>query len=71
MDQLLKDAEVFNLDTTRIGSRIMLRGKYATVLCVNYYCPGEHPESPIGNDWYAVEAVTERGSRWRGIRRQK
>lgn len=46
------------------GEPIICRGAYTAVTKVVAHPPGHHP--PIRSDLWAVEIITERGSRWWG-----
>lgn len=51
----------------REGDTIMCDGRYVTIIEVAIYQPFTHPHSPIRDGLTAIEAVTERGSRWAGV----
>lgn len=53
-------------DAPMVGDRIIARGHYAQVTDIIQYPPNAHPDSPLRNDLFATEYVTERGSRWLG-----
>lgn len=47
---------------------VIIRGLFGRVYMIRYYEPGDHPSSPIRNDWAARELITMFGSRWHGVR---
>ena len=52
--------------TLSAGDLVLCRGGYATVTDIRHHAPGQHDESPVRDDWAAVEIITVRGSRWYG-----
>lgn len=52
--------------TLSAGDQVLCRGGYATVTDIRHHAPGKHDESPVRDDWAAVEIITVRGSRWYG-----
>lgn len=54
--------------TLAVGDYVFSRGMYAMVTEIKRHLPGTHDNSPIRNDWTAVQVVTDMGtSRWHGI----
>lgn len=49
-----------------VGDLVFCGGAYATVTCIYTYAPWTHDDSPIRNDWKAVEVITDNGTRWTG-----
>jgi hypothetical protein len=54
-------------DLPAVGDLIIAGGDYSAVTEIRVHGPDEHPASPIREDLRAVEYVTDRGSRWRGL----
>lgn len=50
-----------------VGDQIIVRGSFATVTEIRTHAPGTHPGAPIYDHMVAIEYVTVRGSRWRGL----
>lgn len=53
--------------TLAVGDLVFCGGAYATVTCIYTYAPWTHDDSPIRNDWKAVEVITDNGTRWTGV----
>lgn len=63
LERVRKDASD---PTLSVGDTVFCRGAYATVTDIWTWRPGAHHDSPIRDDWAAVEVRTDRGSRWYG-----
>lgn len=48
------------------GDVVICRGEYVTVRRVVIHPPGSGYRGLIGSSFYAVEVITDRGSRWTG-----
>lgn len=64
LEGVRKDA---NDPTLSVGDTVFCGGVYATVTDIQVWEPGQHGNSPIRNDWTAVQVTTDTGgSRWHG-----
>ena len=55
-------------DDIFVGDAILCDGEYAIVEKIVHHAADQHPEhSPIRKNMKAVEFVTARGSRWKGV----
>ena len=52
--------------TLSVGDVVFCNGTYATVRAIQAFAPGQHSDSHIRNDWYAVKVITDNGVRWTG-----
>lgn len=52
--------------TLAVGDLVFYKGAYATVTRIYTYAPWTHDDSPIRNDFTAVEVITDNGTRWTG-----
>lgn len=64
LESVRKDA---NDPTLSVGDTVFCGGIYATVTDIQVWGPGQHGNSPIRNDWTAVQVTTDTSdSRWHG-----
>lgn len=64
----MAETYVVPANKAKVGDTVFCGLLCAVVLEIKRYAPGEHPNSPIRNEFVGVELITDNGSRWFGER---